>query len=158
MLNGFALKGVAMKWVLAIALALITTPVDAFDAAQLTKFKVLNTCEKCDLSSANLSKANLSEANLSMTDLSWANMSEANLNWSNLNRANLRGANLKGAGLFKANLRGADLSGANLTGARLKNAKLEGATLCETFMPWGVEKPDCEWRTNKSWWHRLFGD
>ena len=127
-----------MKWVLAIALALITTPVDAFDAAQLTKFKVLNTCEKCDLSSANLS--------------------EAKLNWSNLNRANLRGANLRGAELFKANLRGADLSGADFTGARLKNAKLEGATLCETFMPWGVEKPDCEWRTNKSWWQRLFGD
>ena len=158
MLNEFALKGVPMKWVLAIAFALITTPVDAFDAAQLTKFKVLNTCEKCDLSSANFSEENLSESNLSMTDLSWANMSKANLNWSNLNRANLRGANLKGAGLFKANLRGADLSGANLTGARLKNAKLEGATFCETFMPWGVENPDCEWRTNKSWWHRLFGD
>ena len=42
-----------MRWVLPIALALIATPVDAFDAAQLTKFKVLNTCEKCDLSSAN---------------------------------------------------------------------------------------------------------
>ena len=127
-----------MKWVLAIAWVLITTHVNAFDATQLAKFKALNTCEKCDLS--------------------WANLSEANLNWCNLNRADLRGANLRGAELFKANLRGANLSGANLTGARLKNAKLDGATLCETSMPWGVEKPDCKWRTDKNWWQRLFGD
>ena len=144
--------------VLVIILVLVATHAGAFDEKHLAVFKALNTCEKCDLSRANLSWANLSEANLSMTNLSWANLSQANLNWANLNRANLHGANLRGAKLYKANLRGANLSGANLTGARLKNAKLDGAVLCETSMPWGVEKPECDSRANKRWWHHLFGD
>ena len=76
----------------------------------------------------------------------------AYLPFANLNGANLRGADLKMTTLYMANLRDADLSGANLSGTKLKHAKLEGAILCQTLMPWGIEKPECNLQATN---HRL---
>ena len=64
-----------------------------------------------------------------------------------LSMADLPFANLNGA-----NLRGADLSRTNLSGTSLKHAKLEGAILCQTFMLWGIEKPECNLQATN---HRL---
>jgi len=114
-----------MKWVLALVLALAATPASAFDAKQLAKFKATNSCEKCDLSEANLKWAKLRGANLS--------------------GANLKDANLSGADLRKAKLSGADLSGADLEKADLKNVlDLKNAILCKTKMPWGIENTNCK--------------
>ena len=129
-----------MKWVLALVLALAVTHASAFDAKQLAKFKATNSCEKCDLSEANLKWAKLRGANLS-----GANLKDANLKGANLENANLSEANLSGADLRKADLSGADLSGADLEKADLKNVlDLKNAILCKTKMPWGIENTNCK--------------
>ena len=144
-----------MKWVLALVLALAATHASAFDAKQLAKFKATNSCEKCDLSEANLKWAKLRGANLSGANLKDANLSGADLRKAKLKGANLKGANLKGANLENANLseanlsgadlRKADLSGADLEKADLKNVLyLKNAILCKTKMPWGIENTNCK--------------
>ena len=145
----------------------VATPASAFDAMQLSKFKAVNQCNKCDLSGANFSvsaemassgpdlsgarliKANLRGANLSGTNLSKANLSDADVSYSklimtNLNGANLRNANLGKADLTKADLHGADLTGADLSAADLTGAKIKGAILCKTRMPWGEDNSGCQ--------------
>ena len=99
-------------------------PAMAFNAKHLAKFKVLNQCEKCDLSGANLEDANLRNANL--------------------RKANLKGAYFGSADLSGADLEDANLKGANLEKTRLKKAKLKGAILCKTKMPWGEENSHCK--------------
>ena len=154
-----------MKWVLALVLALAATHASAFDAKQLAKFKATNSCEKCDLSEANLKWAKLRGANLSGANLKDANLSGADLRKAKLKGANLKGANLKGASLKGTNLENANLSEANLSGADLRKADLSGADLsgadlekadlrnvlylkntilCKTKMPWGIENKNCK--------------
>ena len=87
------------------------------------KVRRTKSCQKCDLSGANLSFASLSGA-----DLSGADLHDAYLNGAFLLGANLSGANLSGAVVGSAYLAGANLSGANLTGTNLTGAILDGAT------------------------------
>jgi len=101
----------------------------SFGVDEGKKLLALGSCERCDLSGANLRGADLSgawlrEANLNKADLQGAKLSDA---W--LFQANLTEANLAGADLSKAELTGADLQGANLKGANLFKAKLWGADL-----------------------------
>ena len=87
-----------MKYFLILLLFLLTFPLVgfAFDETHLKKFKSLNQCEKCDLSSADLQQlkgnkailngANLSNANLSNANLTYANLTDAKLNEGNINK------------------------------------------------------------------------
>ena len=149
-----------MKWVLALVLALAATHASAFDAKQLARFKATNSCEKCDLSKANLKWAKLRGANLSGANLKDANLSGADLRKAKLKGANLKGASLKGTDLENSNLNEANLSGADLRKAKLSSANLSGADLekadlknvldlknailCKTKMPWGIENTNCK--------------
>ena len=54
-------------------------PAMAFNAKHLAKFKVLNQCEKCDLSGANLEDANLEDANLKGAILEKTRLKKAKL-------------------------------------------------------------------------------
>jgi hypothetical protein len=102
--------------ILSMAITLIAAQAWAYKQQDLDMFKLLNSCEKCDLSEANLSKADLSGADLS-------------------------GANLSGANLSVADLSGANLTDTDLTGANLKNIK--EPKFCRTKTSIGVMNPDC---------------
>ena len=72
------------SFALLLATTVLTAPVLAYKQQDLDMFKLLNSCEKCDLSEANLSKADLSGANLSGADLSGANLTDTDLTGANL--------------------------------------------------------------------------
>jgi hypothetical protein len=131
-----------MKLLKALSACLILTSgaAFAFDTSHLERLRATGSCEKCDLSKAqlkgasNLVGANLNGTNLWAAYLAGANLAGASLNAANLTRANLAGANLSGASLRVTNLSGANLAGANLSRANLANsdlsrANLEGANL-----------------------------
>ena len=104
--------------ILSLAIALIAAPVLAYKQQDLDMFKSLNSCEKCDLSEANL--------------------------WGNLKEANLKEAYLSEANLFEADLTGANLTRADLEGAKLIAADLAGVKFCNTTMPDGsVNNDNC---------------
>ena len=67
------------SFALLLATTVLTAPVLAYKQQDLDMFKLLNSCEKCDLSEANLSKADLSGANLSGADLTDTDLTGANL-------------------------------------------------------------------------------
>ncbi|MFM7570208.1 MAG: pentapeptide repeat-containing protein, partial [Betaproteobacteria bacterium] len=108
---------------LVAGLILTSAAANAFDPGHVERLRATGSCEKCDLSKAqlrgwtNLVGANLNGANLWAAFLADANLTGASLNAANLTRANLIGANLSGASLRVANLSGANLAGANLSRA-----------------------------------------
>ena len=60
----------------------------AYNETDLAKFRsLLNACESCDLSAADLSGANLIDANLRAADLTGANLTGANLKYAILDGA-----------------------------------------------------------------------
>lgn len=76
----------------------------AFSPSDLQKLKTTGSCEKCDLSGANL----------------------ANIN---LNKANLNGANLSGANLTNAKIIDSDLRSVNWSGATIQNTNVYGTQI-----------------------------
>jgi hypothetical protein len=116
-------------------------PAQAFDIRDVQYFRENGhrSCQKCDLSGANLQAAKLFEANLQEADLRGADLqgtflSLADLRGADLSETNLQGAlltltDLRGAGLYKADLQEADLRAANLQDAYLREANLRAADL-----------------------------
>lgn len=108
-------------------------------SADLLKLEQSNSCNRCDLSAADLAHRDLygaaiNGADLSGADLSGSLMSDARLAVAHLEGANLQGVYLTGADLSNAVLSGADLRNGKLTnailrGGNLKEARLEGADL-----------------------------
>jgi len=93
-----------------------------------------NSCEGCDLSSANLRNADLKDVNLSRADLREADLRAADLDRANIDGSNLSGANLShacltGVHLSSALLHGSNLSGVDLTGVDLSGMDLNGTNL-----------------------------
>ena len=149
----YNLKKPPVSLLLAIILCGNSTAI-AFDNIDLKKLEVLNACEECDLSGADLKGAILSGAGLKGAILRYADLSGADLSGADLSGANLKGvilrytdlsgADLSGADLGGANLRYTDLSGADLRDANLRDAKLGDAIICKTLMPWGEDNSGCK--------------
>ena len=117
-------------------LALSATPTWAADKAAVKKVLAGQSCERCDLTGANLrgqallaalDNADLTRANLTGADMAGASLAHADLTSAKLNEAYAVGAKLNGADLTKADLTGANFTNANLTGADLTGAILAGA-------------------------------
>ena len=126
---------IGMTVVLA-TLAFGAAPSQAADKAAVKKVLAGQSCERCDLTGANLSgqpllialdNADLTRANLTGADMAGASLAHADLTSAKLNQAYLVGAKLNGADLTKADLTGANFTNANLTGADLTGAALAGA-------------------------------
>ena len=77
----------------------------AYKEADLEKLKTTGSCERCDLSGADLYEIDLFKANLSGANLAGADLTLADLTLANLTR----GADLTGAVFDETNLSGADL-------------------------------------------------
>ena len=86
--------------ILILAASIISLQVSAFEQKDLEWFIMLNNCQKCDLSEANLEGIDLQQANLIGSSLRKAKLSK-----SSLHQANLKGVSLVGADLKEADLR-----------------------------------------------------
>jgi uncharacterized protein YjbI with pentapeptide repeats len=103
-------------------------------SADLLKLEQSNSCNRCDLSAADLAHRDLygaaiNGADLSGADLSGSLMSDARLAVAHLEGVYLTGADLSNAVLSGADLRNGKLTNAILRGGNLKEARLEGADL-----------------------------
>jgi uncharacterized protein YjbI with pentapeptide repeats len=65
--------------ILSLATALLAAPAFGFKQADLDKLKATNSCEKCDLTKADLNGANLSSAVLREANLDFADFTNAKL-------------------------------------------------------------------------------
>ncbi|MFB2921941.1 pentapeptide repeat-containing protein [Aerosakkonema funiforme] len=99
------------------------SPVNAFNASQVTQLLQTKECSRCDLTGANLSGADLSFAILTDANLTAANLQNANLSQADLSRANLSKANLSRSNLNRAYLTNANLDGTNLLGASVQGTR-----------------------------------
>ncbi len=84
----------------------------AFSPSDLQKLKTTGSCEKCDLSGADLRNINLSKANL--------------------NGANLRGANLTNAKIIDSDLRSVNWSGATIQNTNVYGTQIAISSLTQT--------------------------
>ncbi len=129
-----------MKQVISVMIvALLPTSLSAWDELAVATLKDTGTCERCDLSGADLRWAAVFAAELGGAP----NLVNGNLSGSDLTGANLYGANLEGTNLQDTKLTGANLGwssmiGADLTGADLTDAKMAGIIFCRTIMPDGA--------------------
>jgi uncharacterized protein YjbI with pentapeptide repeats len=142
-----------------LGLALLTSPVLAFDDDDLKLLSQNNSCYQCDLRDVVLSgkilhivrlgnsdmvgarldrieayEADFSGANLTDADFSSARMTFSIFVSTNLTRANLGDAILTVTDMRQANLAGANLSRANLGSADLRGVDLTGAFLYRTIL------------------------
>lgn len=133
------MKSISLSTTAFVAIVGLSAPAHAQDTSLVRQLLETRSCQKCDLSGANLSNldlshtnlqgANLSRANLSQTNLSDANLTGANLYLANVQQANLSRVNLASAKLAQANLQASNLSKANLSNALLSAANLDNADL-----------------------------
>ena len=107
----------------------LTQPVLAYEEADVQELLMASSCQRCDLSFADLTKADLAFSNLTAANLRGATLRETNFDGANLSNTDLRWADFSGAVLSRADLRGADLSVADLEGSNLRGANLSGANL-----------------------------
>jgi len=110
--------------ILCLGVFIAATSAQAADPAKVEQLLRYRTCQRCQLSDADLVHADLRDA-----DLSGASLKRANLSQVNLDGANLRNADLSFTTLQGASLRGADLRGTRLYGTDLRSADLSGAQL-----------------------------
>jgi uncharacterized protein YjbI with pentapeptide repeats len=99
--------------------AVIASPVQAENPAQVTQLLDTGACQGCDLTGADLTGAHLIGVDLR----------DANLTNTKLANANLEGADLTGAVLVNT-----DLSGAFLTNALLDNTVIQNVDLSESTL------------------------
>lgn len=123
------LRGLGLAFVGAV---LTTGALAAQDAQVNAKGQLMLTrsCQKCDLTGADLSRQDLKAVDLSGATLVSSSFYRADLTNANLDGADLSKANLTFADLTNTNFGSVNLTGANLTGA--KGAALAAATTTDT--------------------------
>ncbi|MCU7918753.1 MAG: pentapeptide repeat-containing protein [Candidatus Thiodiazotropha sp. (ex Epidulcina cf. delphinae)] len=109
---------------LAGLLAMVVSPLAAWDKSDLERLHTSSECNGCNLEGADLSGVELKGAKLR-----WAGLKGVDLRGANLRYADLTGADLRQARLTKSHLEGAILQGSRLTGVDLSETHLMGADL-----------------------------
>lgn len=97
--------------------------------SHVRRLLLINECNGCDLTDANLRDADLTGADLRNAILRGADLSGSRLRLANLEAADLTGANLSNALLIKTNLSNTRLDWVNFSGARLYTVNVIGASI-----------------------------